>query len=87
MRRRMLKCKESKLRQIDRLSFSIYPVDIMVINLLTVVISQGLALKGDRGFALAFLLVLVLSVCFSFITYRLVEVQGISLGKNIIKKL
>jgi peptidoglycan/LPS O-acetylase OafA/YrhL len=72
---------------IGRLSFSIYIVHVMVLNILHSVYDNGFILKGNSGFIAAFLLVLVLSTGVSYVTHKFVEVPGINLGKKIIKKL
>ncbi len=72
---------------IGRLSFSIYLVHFMVLNIVENVFVDGFILAGNSGFVLAFLLVLILSVCISYITYKVVEIPGINLGKRLIRKL
>jgi len=72
---------------IGKLSFSIYLVHFIVINEMKSVFKNGFFLDGDSGFMLGFLLVLVVSTCISYVTYKLVEVPGIHLGKKIIRKL
>ena len=72
---------------IGRLSFSIYLVHFMVINILRSLFPEGFVLGGDSGFLLAYILVTVLSTGISFLTYTFVEVPGINLGKRIIKAL
>lgn len=44
-------------------------------------------LPGDIRCILAFLLVLLLSIIFSYITYNLIEVPGINIGKKVIQKV
>jgi len=72
---------------IGRLSFSIYLVHFMVLSLMKSVFSDGFFLNGNLGFILAFSLVMALSICFSYITHKTVEIPGINLGKHVIKKL
>lgn len=72
---------------IGRLSFSIYLVHFMVIEIVKSIFSDGFILGGNSGFAFAFLLVLGLSTCISYLTHKIIEIPGINLGKNIIKRL
>ena len=72
---------------VGRLSFSIYLAHFMVLNVMKNVFSSGFLLNGNLGFILAFALVLVLSICISYITHTAIEIPGINLGKLIIKKL
>jgi peptidoglycan/LPS O-acetylase OafA/YrhL len=72
---------------VGRLSFSIYLTHFMILNMMRNIFANGFVLNGDFGFALAFLLVLSLSICISYITYNFIESPGINLGKYIIKKI
>ncbi len=72
---------------IGRLSFSIYIVHFMILNLLKEVFDNGFPMMGTSGFALAYLLVLGLSMGLSSILYRAVEIPGINLGKRVIATL
>ena len=72
---------------IGKLSFSIYLVHFMVINVLKKIFSEGFWFEGNMGFILAFLLVLALSSSISYVSHRVVEIPGINLGKRIINKL
>jgi len=72
---------------IGKLSYSIYLVHFMVLRILKSVFPDGSILDSNSNFLLAFLSVVVLSICVSYITYKVVEVPGIKLGKKIINKL
>ena len=72
---------------IGKLSFSIYLVHFMILNIMGLVFGNGFVVKGNLGFALAFALVFSLSVLFSYVIYKVIESPGISLGKYIIQKL
>ncbi len=72
---------------IGKLSFSIYLVHFMVLKIMKNVFSSGFAFDGNSGFILAFLLVLLSSICISFVTHRAVEIPGTNLGKHFVKKL
>lgn len=73
---------------IGKLSFSIYLVHIMVINILnSILLKNGFILDGNKNFVLKYLLVLTISISISYITYNLFEIPGINFGKDIIKKL
>jgi len=69
---------------IGKLSFSLYLVHFMVLNK----IAQFIKITpGDIGFILAFLLCLLFSILFSYITHNLIEIPGIRLGKKVIEKV
>jgi peptidoglycan/LPS O-acetylase OafA/YrhL len=70
-------------RWIGKLSFSIYLVHFMVINIL----KNWFFIDGDLGLFTGFILVLVISTCISYITYKVIEVPGINLGKYILSNL
>ena len=72
---------------IGRLSFSIYLVHFMVLNIMKVIFYDGFTFEGNIGFILAFVLVLVMSICISYVTHKAIEIPGINLGKYIVKKL
>jgi len=73
---------------IGKLSFSIYLVHFIVIDMLPpILFKNGIILNGNIGFILAYFLVLLISMGISFITYYLIEIPGINLGKKIIRKL
>lgn len=73
---------------IGKLSFSIYSVHFLVIDLLrNWLVTSGIVLEGNLGFTLAYLLVLVISIGISWVTYHLIEIPGINLGKRIIERL
>jgi len=59
----------------------------MVLNVMPALFPNSFWLDGISGFALAFLLVLAVSICISYVTYKLVEYPGINLGRHIIKWL
>jgi peptidoglycan/LPS O-acetylase OafA/YrhL len=71
---------------IGRISFSIYLVHFLVLDRLRDRFAQGFPLQGSAGFAAAFLLVLVLSSVVAAVTYRLIEVPSIRLGKLLVEK-
>jgi peptidoglycan/LPS O-acetylase OafA/YrhL len=70
-----------------KLSFSMYLVHFMVIDTMKILFNDGFFLDGNTGFIMAFILVLILSVCISYITYKTIETPGINIGKLIVKKL
>jgi peptidoglycan/LPS O-acetylase OafA/YrhL len=73
---------------IGRLSFSIYLVHFIVVDTMTSLFTKyHITLDGTLGFVSAYLLILIISIIISYITHRLIETPGISLGKRIIKKL
>jgi len=72
---------------IGKLSFSIYLVHFMVLKIVGTYVSDRYILEGNTGFAIAFLVVTVISVGISYVTYKLIELPGISLGKRIIEKI
>ncbi len=72
---------------IGKLSFSIYLVHFGVLLVMQELFSNGFILNGDAGFLFAFLLVLAVSICISYVTHYTIEIPGINLGKKIIKKL
>lgn len=72
---------------LGRLSFSIYLVHFGVLIILKHIFTSGFWFAGNVGFIMAFVLVLILSASISYVSYRLVEIPGINLGKRIIKKL
>lgn len=72
---------------IGRLSFSLYLVHFMVISMLTSTFGNSLFWSGDMGFIGVFIIVLFLSLSVSYLTYRLVELPGINLGKRLIRNL
>ena len=72
---------------IGKLSFSIYLVHFMVLEMMKSIFVNGFILNGNSGFLLAFVLIITLSTSFSFITYNIVELPGINFGKKIIQKL
>lgn len=72
---------------IGRLSFSIYLVHFMVLNILKKIFSNGFWLDGNYGYGVACLLVLSISICISYVTYRVIELPGINLGKQIIESI
>ncbi len=72
---------------VGRLSFSIYLVHFIVLKVIKNVFSTGFLFDGNSGFIFAFFLVLVLSICISYITHKAVEIPGINLGKYIINRL
>lgn len=69
---------------IGRLSFSIYLVHFMVLNLMNSLFPNGFIINGNIGFVFVFCLVLTLSALISFATHHLVEIPGINYGKKII---
>lgn len=75
---------------IGKLSFSIYIVHTGVLLALGSLFSklpEEFRLAGDGGFVFAFLLVLMLSIGVSYVSYKLVEIPGINLGKRVISRL
>ena len=72
---------------IGRLSFSIYLVHFMVLKIMKEIFYNGFVFEGNIGFILAFILVLTVSICISYITHKTIEIPGINLGKYIVKKL
>jgi len=72
---------------IGKLSFSIYLAHFGVLLIMKSIFSSGFIMNGDIGFGLGFLLVLATSACISYVSYRVVEIPGINLGKRIINKL
>ena len=72
---------------LGKLSFSIYLVHFMVLKEFKKLFSDGFLLDGNIGFITAFIFVLAVSVCISYVTHRAIEIPGINLGKFIIKKL
>ena len=72
---------------LGKLSFSIYLVHFMVLKEFKKIFSDGFLLDGNIGFITAFIFVLAVSVCISYVTHRAIEIPGINLGKFIIKKL
>jgi len=72
---------------IGKLSFSMYLVHFMVLKLMKSIFADGFLLDGNIGFIAAFILVLILSVCISYVTYKAIEIPGINIGKLILKKL
>ena len=72
---------------IGRLSFSIYLVHFMVLQMMRAIFPNGFIVNGDIGFMVAFLLVLLVSTCISYATHRAIELPGIALGKRIVERL
>ncbi|OGQ96081.1 MAG: hypothetical protein A2521_13315 [Deltaproteobacteria bacterium RIFOXYD12_FULL_57_12] len=72
---------------LGRLSFSIYITHFAILKLLHAIFVDGFVFQGDFGSLAAFLLVLLLSVGVSVLTYRFIEQPGISLGHRLIEKL
>ncbi|MCW5213457.1 acyltransferase [Desulfobulbus sp. TB] len=70
-----------------KLSFSIYLVHFGVLIIMRLIFSEGFWFSGNMGFILAFILVLTSSAAISYVSYRIVELPGINLGKRLIKKL
>ena len=72
---------------IGKLSFSIYLVHFLVLKVVGGFVADRYTLQGNSGFFVAFLLVTSVSVAVSFITYKMIELPGIELGKKIIKNI
>lgn len=72
---------------IGKLSFSIYLVHFLVLKIVGSFIADRYTLQGNSGFFAAFLLVATVSAGVSFITYKMIELPGIELGKKIIKNI
>ncbi|WP_167631284.1 acyltransferase family protein [Mariprofundus ferrooxydans] len=72
---------------IGRLSFSIYIIHFFTLRLMHNVFPNDFWLNGNSGFVVAYVLVLALSASASYVTYRFIEVPGISFGKRIIEKI
>ena len=71
---------------IGRLSFSIYLVHFIVRDKVAwMFVTNGILLPGNKGFALAFLIILTISMGISYITYKIVEIPGINFGGRVIK--
>ena len=70
---------------VGRISFSIYLVHFMVLNLIEKLLPDGLVLTGNLGFALAYLLVLCPSICIAYVTFKFIEAPGINLGRYVIR--
>jgi len=58
-----------------------------VLSTINSVFDNGFPLDGNVGFIAVFILVVLLSACIAYVTYNLIEIPGIKLGKLIIKKL
>lgn len=72
---------------LGRLSYSIYLIHFLIIDILKKIVSNDLFLKGNLGFFLAFILVLALSMFISCITYNVIEYPGINLGRYIVRRV
>jgi peptidoglycan/LPS O-acetylase OafA/YrhL len=73
---------------IGKLSFSLYLIHFIVLNIMSsILLKNGFILNGNKGFVLNYLLALILSIGISYVTYNLIEIPGINLGKSIIRKL
>lgn len=74
---------------IGKLSFSIYLVHTMVISILNMVFVDTFLFvwNANVSFVLAFFLILLVSVCISYFTHKIIEIPGMNLGKYIVKKL
>lgn len=70
---------------IGKVSFSVYLVQNLCIYCLKRFFGNGFPMKGNKGFLLAFFLVLAISVGISSVTYFLVEKPGIRLGRRLIR--
>jgi peptidoglycan/LPS O-acetylase OafA/YrhL len=75
------------IQWIGKLSFSMYLVHFLVLKIITPFFPQGILRGGNKGFLLAFGMVLVVTVAFSLITYFVIEKNGIALGKRVIQNL
>ena len=72
---------------IGKLSFSIYLVHFIVLKVVGTYIADRYTLQGNSGFVAAFLIVTITSTAVSYITYQLIELPGINLGKRVIEKI
>ncbi len=72
---------------IGRLSFSIYLVHFAVLFAMQKLFPGGFILNGDSGFVMASILILIVSICLSYVTHYMIEVPGINFGKRLINRL
>lgn len=72
---------------IGKLSYSLYITHFLVLNVMESVFENGFIISGDGGFIVAYLLILIVSTAISWVLYNLIELPGINLGKNIIRRL
>jgi len=75
------------ISMIGEISFSMYVVHVAVIHFLSRIGFTPLFEPGDLSSILFYLCVVALTVLISRVLYATVETRGISLGKNIIKRL
>jgi peptidoglycan/LPS O-acetylase OafA/YrhL len=72
---------------IGKVSFSIYLVHFLVLDAMIQVMPDGFLPNKTLGFGVAFLIATLVSALISMVTYRLIEVTGIQLGKYLIHRL
>jgi peptidoglycan/LPS O-acetylase OafA/YrhL len=73
---------------IGKLSFSMYLVHFALLRLLQeVIFPKGFPIGGDVGLAAGYILLSVLTVVLSVVTYHFVEKPGMDLGKALIDRL
>lgn len=72
---------------IGKLSFSIYLIHFAVLKLMKILFIKNLLPSGELGFIVAFIVVMLVSIGISTLTYWAVEQPGIRLGRYIIRKL
>jgi peptidoglycan/LPS O-acetylase OafA/YrhL len=59
----------------------------MVLKIVGTYLSDRFILQGNTGFVTAFSIITVLSIGVSYITYKVIEIPGINLGKRIIENI
>lgn len=72
---------------IGKISFSLYLVHFGMLRWLQAVFPHGFPLAGDFGMLAGYILLTVLAIIVSAVTYNLVERPGMDLGKYIIERL
>lgn len=74
-------------RWFGKISYSLYLVHFILIPYLNTLIPLGETVGKTTQFTIYFILLLALSSGISYITYRLIELPGMELGKKLIRKL
>jgi peptidoglycan/LPS O-acetylase OafA/YrhL len=74
-------------RWIGKISYSLYLVHFIVEKYIYVLFPVALPFGKTAQFVIYFLVTLLISSIVSSVTYHLIEVQGMKLGKNLILKL
>lgn len=75
------------VREIGKLSFSMYLTHFVILYAVKAVFPNGFGMGENGDFFVSFFVIMGATIVVSYITYKLIEVPGIKLGKRVINTL